>query len=198
MVVEQLQRAKERRHRRAQQILAAISPHDAGYRGWNVAQHQELPDVACRNDDEKVGREGIPNGAQHRQVPLHVEGQHQDEEAQHEQEHPAHRTREAQREHLTHGVDDRCALIAWSNLEGGHATKEAVGPASDLAIVALVIDFCLLPVGSTLHHVVLLHHISIHIAWIEIYPRDSGKGQYREHKSDYTAHRQGAYQLLVE
>ena len=86
MVAHELQRTCECGQSRPAEPLAAIGPNDAGYRGWHIGESEQLPDVAGPHQNNKIGGEPIANGPQHGQIPFHLEGQHQDEESQHEHE----------------------------------------------------------------------------------------------------------------
>ena len=189
VVAGQLQGCKEGGNGSATQVLAAIAPHDASNGGRDVGQHHQFPDVAGSHQDEEVTRESIPDGTQHSIVPLDLKGQHQQEEAQQEQENPADRCGEAQAVQDRRRIQIVGALIGRRNLERRHTAEQCARPPRLFAGLSLH-QAGLVAVGGTLHDIILLQHVTVHVIGIEINPRDGGKDHHRDHEVDHVGQRQ--------
>ena len=184
MVRGELHGAKEGRHRRSGKVTTAIGQHHTGKGGGHIGQREQFPDVARTDDDEKITREPVPDGAKHREIPFHVHGDEQDEEAQHHDENPTYGLRKAQRIDLSHPTQQRRGVVGGTNLERGHAAKQGIGPPGGLATVRIAVERTLMTIGKALQGVALAKHVAVHVAGIEVNPRDGG----HQHDSHYPLH----------
>ena len=126
---------KGRKHRREQQspqIFAPISQHDTRNHWGQISQCPHLPDVACSNDNQEIGRESPDDTTQGRQMLSEVEGTQQDVEAQQVGKHIPHVLWQPQmigihsfRQHIRRAVRG-CHLIS------GHTTKQGIRPTAAL------------------------------------------------------------------
>ena len=179
VVRHDLQRAEECRQGTTQQIAPPIGQDDAGNRGGNVGECDELPDVARRNNNKEVGREGISHRTEGRQIPPHVEREQQNIEAQHHDEDQRHGRYQPQVVDMLQPLQRSVARVGGSNLESRHSREHRAGPAGHLARL-LGIGLGFVTDSQTLLGIVLEQDLALDDIGREIDKRQNNKQQDRQ------------------
>ena len=178
VVGDDLQGHEQGRHHAARQQPSAVGQHHAAYRGRDVGQGDELPDVSGGDEDEEVGREGPQHAADARIPCRDAEGPQQDVEAQHHDERQVDVVGQEQLVDALRPRQRSGGVIRGRNLVRGHAAKHGVGPAGAFAR-AVVVFLRLVPGAGARLRVVLEEDASLRVRREEVDER-----QQRESHDD--------------
>ena len=178
MVGRNLQGHKKSSDQCAGQVTAPVDQHQTGNGGRDIGQGDHLPDVSGGNDDEEIGREGPDDGSQCRQPDAEVEGTEQQVEAQQEDEDIANVGRQEQAVDRLHDAERVARRIARSQLVGGHAAEQGIGPAGGFARTFVVV-LGFLAGTDACHGIVLRQYAAFRIGREEVGKRDEGEQQDR-------------------
>ena len=179
-----LEGGKEPRDDESPQIFAAIGQHNTGNHRRQIGQCPHLPDVTGRNDNQEIGAEGPQDGTQRSQMLAEVEGTQQDIEAQQVDKHIPHVLRQSQVVDLLQRIERGGRLIRRSQLIGGHAREERVGPTGHLAC-ALFVGQLFLSGTYASRRVVAVENTSLNVGREEIGERQNGKKEHCQHIGQY-------------
>ena len=177
VVGHHLQGGEQGRHA-ARQQPAAVDEHHAAYRGRDVGQGDEFPDVSGGDEDEEVGREGPQHAADARIPRRDAKGPQQDVEAQHHDERQVDVVGQKELVDALRPGQGAGGVIRGGNLVRGHAAEHRVGPAGAFAR-ALVVFLRLVAGAGARLRVVLEEDASLRVRREEV-----DEGQQREGHDD--------------
>ena len=180
VVAQHLQGGEQPRDNQSPEVFAAIGEHQSGDGGRDEGEGIDLPNVSCRDDNQKVGRERPRRSAKRREQRPKAEGAHEQIEPEEVEKKVGERTGGEQAHDASHPAEGFGRAVSRCNLVGGHPRKDTVRPARTFAR-GFIEGRLFLPLPHTGHRIVTTEHKPVQNGRGKIEETQQKKRQHDQH-----------------